>query len=58
MNDKAILRQVEINIAAEHQSLVIHLNLFIPNDVPRPVPLFFLIPKILRILGINLREIF
>lgn len=43
MDGNATLKQVEINISANNQSLVIHLNFFIPNHVSRPVPLLLLI---------------
>lgn len=39
----ATLKQVEITIGAEKGSLVIHLTLFVPNNVPKPVPVYLLI---------------
>jgi hypothetical protein len=39
----ATLKQVEITIFASGKSLVIHLNIFIPNKVSKPVPAFLLI---------------
>jgi pimeloyl-ACP methyl ester carboxylesterase len=39
----ATLRQVDITITREGKSLVIHLNLFIPNSAVKPVPAFLLI---------------
>lgn len=43
MNGAATLRQVKITIAAEDKLLPIHLTMFIPNMVPRPLPLYLLI---------------
>ncbi len=43
MGGAATLKQVDITIAAEKGSLVIHLELFVPNKVPKPVPVFLLI---------------
>jgi len=43
MDGKATLKQVDIQIAAEGQALVIHLNFFIPNHTTHPAPLFLLI---------------
>lgn len=39
----ATLRQVEVRIAREGKSLVIHVNLFTPNKATKPVPAFLLI---------------
>lgn len=39
----ATLKQVDIIIEAEKGSLPIHLSLFIPNNVPKPVPVILLI---------------
>ena len=39
----ATLRQVDVTIAAGGKSLVIRLNLFVPNKPPKPVPAFLLI---------------
>jgi hypothetical protein len=43
MDGAATLKQVEITISAGGNSLVIHLSLFVPNKVPKPVPAFLLI---------------
>ncbi len=43
MNGAATLKQVDIKISAGGNSLVIHLTLFVPNNVPKPVPVFLLI---------------
>jgi pimeloyl-ACP methyl ester carboxylesterase len=43
MNGAATLRQVDITINSEEKWLVIHLILFIPNRVKKPVPAFLLI---------------
>ncbi|MCX6222888.1 MAG: prolyl oligopeptidase family serine peptidase [Bacteroidia bacterium] len=43
MNGDATLKQIEITITAEAKSLVIHLTLFVPNRVKKPVPAFLLI---------------
>jgi pimeloyl-ACP methyl ester carboxylesterase len=43
MNGAATLKQVEITIASGGKSLVIHLTLFVPNKVDKPVPVFLLI---------------
>jgi dienelactone hydrolase len=43
MSGAATLKQVDINISANGKSLVIHLNLFVPNNISRPVPAFLLI---------------
>ena len=39
----ATLKQADIKIETEKGSLVIHLVLFVPNNVPKPVPVFLLI---------------
>jgi pimeloyl-ACP methyl ester carboxylesterase len=39
----ATLKQVDITITAEGKSLVIHLTLFTPNKMKKPVPVFLLI---------------
>lgn len=39
----ATLKQADITIGTERGSLVIHLALFVPNNVPKPVPVFLLI---------------
>ncbi|MDD4870747.1 MAG: acetylxylan esterase [Kiritimatiellae bacterium] len=43
MDGVATLRQVDITITRDTNSLVIHLLLFVPNKVPKPVPVFLLI---------------
>ncbi len=43
INGTATLKQVDITITAGEKSLVIHLTLFVPNNVPKPVPAFLLI---------------
>jgi pimeloyl-ACP methyl ester carboxylesterase len=43
VNGIATLKQVDVIITSEAKSLVIHLILFIPNNVPKPVPAFLLI---------------
>jgi len=43
MNGEATLKQVDITISRGTNSLVIHLQLFVPNNVPKPVPAFLLI---------------
>jgi pimeloyl-ACP methyl ester carboxylesterase len=43
MDGAATLRQIAVQISRGSQSIVIHVNLFIPNKVSRPVPAFLLI---------------
>lgn len=43
LNGAATLRNVEVKIATASTSLVIRLNLFIPNNVRHPVPAFLMI---------------
>jgi len=43
MNGNATLKQVDITIRSEGRSLVIHLTMFVPNKVQKPVPAFLLI---------------
>jgi len=43
MNGAATLRQVSIRIARGGQSLVIRVNLFLPNNAVQPAPVFILI---------------
>jgi hypothetical protein len=43
MGGDATLKQIDITIGAEKGSLVIHLTLFVPNKVPKPVPAYLLI---------------
>jgi len=43
MGGDATLRQVDITIESSGNSLDIHLTLFVPNKVPKPVPAFLLI---------------
>ncbi len=43
MDGDATLKQVDIIIGSGEDTLVIHLSLFIPNKVEKPVPVFLLI---------------
>ncbi len=43
INERATLKQVDIKITARGRTLVIHLTLFVPNNIKRPVPVFLLI---------------
>lgn len=43
MEGSATLKQIDINIESEGKSLTIHLTVFLPNNAPRPVPVFLLI---------------
>jgi (4-O-methyl)-D-glucuronate---lignin esterase len=43
MNGSATLKMIDIDIASEGKSLVIHLTLFVPNNVKKPVPAYLLI---------------
>lgn len=43
MGGTATLKQVDITITSEGKSLDIHLTLFVPNNIPKPVPAFLLI---------------
>jgi len=43
MNGAATLKLVDITITANEKSLTLHLGLFIPNKVTKPVPAFLLI---------------
>jgi len=43
MGGRATLKQVTIRITAGTGSLDIHLTMFVPNGVPKPVPVFLLI---------------
>lgn len=43
MQGAATLKQVDLTIESEGKSLVIHLILFVPNKVKKPVPAFLLI---------------
>ena len=43
MEGAATLRQVDITITADGRSLDIHLTMFVPNKVPKPVPVYLLI---------------
>ncbi|MCL4205469.1 MAG: acetylxylan esterase [Pirellulaceae bacterium] len=43
MDGAATLKQVDITVATAGKSLTIHLALFVPNKVPKPVPTFLLI---------------
>jgi len=43
INGTATLKQVDITITADSKSLTIHLTLFTPNNIKKPVPVFLLI---------------
>jgi pimeloyl-ACP methyl ester carboxylesterase len=43
INGTATFKQIDITISASGKSLVIHLLLFLPNNVSKPVPVFLLI---------------
>ena len=43
MNGAATLKLVDITITSNEKSITIHLGLFVPNKVPKPVPVFLLI---------------
>ncbi len=43
MDGTATLKMVDITITSDNKSLVIHLTLFVPNKVTRPVPAYLLI---------------
>jgi Prolyl oligopeptidase family len=43
MDGSATLKQIDITIISEKKSLVIHLTLFTPDKIKKPVPLFLLI---------------
>jgi hypothetical protein len=43
LNGAATMKQVDIAIISGGKSLVIHLTLFVPNNIPKPVPAFLLI---------------
>lgn len=43
MNGAATLKMVDITVSAGEKSLTIHMGLFIPNNVRKPVPAFLLI---------------
>jgi pimeloyl-ACP methyl ester carboxylesterase len=43
LGGKATLKQVDVTITSGTGSLVIHLNLFVPNNIRKPVPAFLLI---------------
>jgi len=43
MEGAATLRQVDITITSDGRSLDIHLTMFVPNKVPKPVPVYLLI---------------
>jgi len=43
MNGAATLKLVDITISANEKSLTIHMGLFIPNKVAKPVPAFLLV---------------
>jgi hypothetical protein len=43
MSGAATLKQIDIVVTAQGKSLTIPLTLFVPNEVPKPVPTFLLI---------------
>jgi len=43
MGGDATLKEVDITISSEGQSLVINLSIFVPNNIPKPVPVYLLI---------------
>lgn len=43
MNNTSTLKQVDITTTSEGKSMVIHLTVFIPNNVPKPVPVYLFI---------------
>lgn len=43
MNGAATLKLIDVILTANNKSLTIHLGLFVPNKVPKPVPAFLLI---------------
>lgn len=43
VNGSAHLKEVDINITRNNQTVTIRLNLFIPNDVSKPAPVFLMI---------------
>jgi hypothetical protein len=43
MDGAATLKQIDINISSGGKSLVIHLTMFVPNNIEKPVSLFLLI---------------
>lgn len=43
MEGRATLKQVDITISSEGKSLDIHLTLFVPNNITKPVPVYLLI---------------
>ena len=43
MDGSAKLKQIDITISSEKKSLVIHLTLFTPDKIKKPVPVFLLI---------------
>ncbi len=43
MNANATLKEINIKISSDGKSLDIHLTLFVPNKIPKPVPAFLLI---------------
>jgi pimeloyl-ACP methyl ester carboxylesterase len=43
MGGSATLRQIDISISSEGKSLDIHLTLFVPNNITKPVPAYLLI---------------
>ncbi len=43
MDGAATLKQIDITIGSGGDSIVIHLSLFVPNEIQKPVPVFLLI---------------
>ena len=43
LDGAATLKQIDITIGSGGESLVIHLSLFVPNEIQKPVPVFLLI---------------
>lgn len=43
INGTAHLKEVDVEVSRKGESVTIRLNLFIPNDVPKPAPVFLLI---------------
>lgn len=43
MNGAATMKLIDITVSAKSKFLTIHLGLFVPNRVPKPVPVFLLI---------------
>lgn len=56
MDGLATLKQVDITINSEGKSLIIHLILFVPNNVSKPVPAFLLINLGSRVIDPSRKE--